>query len=339
MKPPADRLTIAHLIAPRSAGDPACAACAAMVKHAPDWAHHSVIAAMHSDDEPRYQLLGLQPAHRISPGATASLSRSRQLTHIWRTLGDPPDILLVWPGMPLPAPVTGTTILSTNRLDAGPWPVDCALIDAHDREEVRTAWDVPAGAHAIVAIAEPAAACDAWIASFLGAVMTLSTPPLWAIVPAGADQIDRGLRFAERHRHAWQMIVDDAPLPRLLAGADAAVHALSQTWGQSSMRARADGLAWAAAHALPVITEDSSAIDNSTPYLSLARITPQNNRKELAHAVSRSLLDDKADARGELARSIRTACDPLTYSRRAHEHLRTLAPIHRLANESAESLH
>lgn len=321
MRPALDQRRIAHLINLRAAGDPACLACASLMRHAPAWAHHTCIVAMHVDDAPRAQLLGLPTHHRIPPRATAPLSRSRQLDAIWRDVGTP-DILVVWPGADVPPPARGIVTLPAERLDAGPWPVDAAAIEAHDRAAVRRAWEVPDDTHVLLSVGEPANTCNAWAASYLGAVLTLAEPPSWVVVPAGAAQVDRALRFAERHDHRWRVIIDDAPLPRLIAGADAALHLPSPSAPKGS---RAAGLAWAAARAMPIVVQASPAIEARAPHLACARIVASGSHRVFAHALSQALLQHDADQRAALARALRTERNPGRFVARAHDHLAMLA--------------
>ena len=317
----ATRKVIAHLIAPRAAGDPACFACATLIEHAPPWAQHVVIGALRADDVPRIEAAGLQVDHRIPPRVAAALGLRAQLARVWRSIGSMPACLVIWPGAQRPLDAPGHWTLSASELGAGPWPIDAPRIQACDRIEVRRAWGVPDDARVILFVGEPAHACDAWTAAYLGGVLSLAKPPTWVVVPAGAHQIDRGLRFVERHKHAWGMIVDDAPLARQLAGADAAVHALAPPSRHAHTGARADGLAWATATGLPVIAQASPAIDPNAPHMKRARIAPPDDRRALAHAVSQLLNEDNSAQRTTRRTEVLGACNPRAFAESVHDKL------------------
>ena len=104
-------------------------------------------------------------------------------------------------------------------------------------------------------------------------------------------------------------------------GADAALHA--PTHDRATVRAA--GLAWAAAQALPVVAQASSAIDAGATHLSLANIVPPGNRRVLAHAMSSALNTAQTSDRASLAQKVRVERDPSRFAARAHEHLALLA--------------
>jgi len=151
----------------------------------------------------------------------------------------------------------------TVRASVAPLPLPIGGAPGPGREAVRSSWGVPSDEPVVLACGAPVSAINARWFSYEVGVMSVAGLLATVVIPDGAAQAERGLRFAQRHTEPWRVVLDDRPVWALLPGAELAVWSCEgvssgQREGGSGVTPP-DTLAWAAAAGVPVVSEDHPA--------------------------------------------------------------------------------
>jgi hypothetical protein len=104
-------------------------------------------------------------------------------------------------------------------------PRDFEAASGSDRAQALQRWGVAPGERVLLALADHAPLIDARRFIFHCGVMAVGGHRLVGVVPPGAAQLERAVRFTRRHHGAWRLVIDDSPMPQLIALADAAMPA------------------------------------------------------------------------------------------------------------------
>ena len=75
----------------------------------------------------------------------------------------------------------------------------------------------------LLALADHPSLVDARRFIFHCGVMAVTGHRLVGVVPPGAAQLERAVRFTRRHHGAWRIVIDDTPTAALMGAADAAL--------------------------------------------------------------------------------------------------------------------
>ncbi|MEO1130763.1 MAG: hypothetical protein AAFX05_13810 [Planctomycetota bacterium] len=141
-------------------------------------------------------------------------------------------------------------------------PVTAPNPDA--RAQLRAMWGVDGNTIVVVAIGEPSRNINAHSLVYAGGVQAVAGRPIVSVIPPEARDLERGLRFTERHHGLWRAIVHDAPTPAVLPGADLAIWKDDPAcdFGAATRRAHLglESLAWAAAFRVPIVAEDRTGV-------------------------------------------------------------------------------
>lgn len=135
---------------------------------------------------------------------------------------------------------------------------------AERRRALREAWGADDRTTVVLAAGEPEWQIDAHAFSYHCGVTGVAGVHVLGVTPSGAAQVERGLRFCERHGGAWRMAIDDRPMWELLAGCDAVYWASPARGAPAGVAlagepALTSGLRWAAAAGLPIVAADHAA--------------------------------------------------------------------------------
>lgn len=94
-----------------------------------------------------------------------------------------------------------------------------------NRVQARQRWGVAHGERVLLALADHPSLIGARRFIFHCGVMAVGGHRLVGVVPPGAAQLERAVRFTRRHHGAWRLVIDDSPVPQLISLADAAMPA------------------------------------------------------------------------------------------------------------------
>ncbi len=136
-----------------------------------------------------------------------------------------------------------------------PFAVEPPVADVKIRAELRAEWGLSHETVAILATGEPESRIDARWFTFRAGVLAVTGVPSAIVLSAQSDALERALRYTERHRHAWRVIIEDRPVLSLIPACDVAL------WRCAAARSGmeicgAHALALCAAAGLPCIGED-----------------------------------------------------------------------------------
>lgn len=152
-----------------------------------------------------------------------------------------PALRDAWAGM-LPGAPRGS-ILSLG--------VDTDRLRASSRAALRASWCVRENESVVIALGEPECVIDGSSFGYHCGVTSVAGAHLMGLVPPAAFDVERGMRFTERHAGAWRLAVDDRPVWELLPGCDAAY------WVGGGPASYSDTpLRWAIASGLPIVATD-----------------------------------------------------------------------------------
>ncbi len=144
-----------------------------------------------------------------------------------------------------------------------PLPVEPQLLDAAPRAEVRAGWGMNDQTSVVMGSGEPDSAIDGRLMAYQVGVLTIAGRTAAAVLPVGARDVERGLRFTLRHEKPWRLILEPRAPWGCLAGCDAALWCTERTHASGIPSRRpapgAAGLAWAAAAGVPIVAEDCDA--------------------------------------------------------------------------------
>lgn len=137
-----------------------------------------------------------------------------------------------------------------------PLPIDPARFDPTLRAAARSAWGVGDEVLVIGLLGEPAGEMDARQFAFVLGLMAAAGRRVAGVLPPGAHDLERALRFVERQRRPWPMIgareLEEAPWT-VIGALDAAVWQPRTAPADVQGRARAHSLAWAMAARIPTV--------------------------------------------------------------------------------------
>lgn len=180
-----------------------------------------------------------------------------------------------------------------------PLPIEPDLIAAAPRADVRSQWGVDDRTSVVVGSGEPESAIDGRLMAYQVGVLTIAGRAAAAILPAGARDVERGLRFTLRHEKPWRLILEQRAPWGYLAGCDAALWCAERTHasGMPSRRPAtgAAGLAWAAAAGIPIVAEDRDESREAVGDDGAHWATP-GSALSINRALLRALTDNEANA-------------------------------------------
>jgi hypothetical protein len=143
-------------------------------------------------------------------------------------------------------------------------PLPVTAPDPGARQQLRARWGVDDDTIVVVAIGEPGRSINAHSLVYAGGVQAVAGRPIVSVISPEARDLERGLRFTERHHGLWRAIVYDAPTPAILPGANLAIWKDDPAcdFGSATRRAHLglESLAWAAAHRVPIVAEDRTGV-------------------------------------------------------------------------------
>lgn len=172
-----------------------------------------------------------------------------------------------------------------------PAPIEPSLLAWDRRAGTRARWGVNSQTAVLAALGEPESAVDARRAAYQAGVAAVAGCRQAILVPRAAGQLERALRFTERHRGHWRLIIEDRPLWELLPSCDGALWVGPEHAGAGSISAApvagTTGLAWASACGLPILAEDAPGAREALDGVPRARLVAQGDRM----AFSRSMIE------------------------------------------------
>lgn len=135
-----------------------------------------------------------------------------------------------------------------------------------DRVRIRSDWGVAPETRVIMPLGEPESAINARRIVFLAGVLEAAGHPAVVVLPAGASQLERALRFANRTTPRIRAIVEDRTPHMLLPSCDAVIwlpHREGHGIRSESPYTEPCGcvsLAWASACGVPIVALDHPAV-------------------------------------------------------------------------------
>lgn len=122
---------------------------------------------------------------------------------------------------------------AARAMPLAPLPAPRAASPAQ-RAAARARWGVDDQTQVVWAASDHTSLADARVFVWHLGVMAVAGRRVAGVVPANARQLERALRFTERHAGAWSLIVDSAPPTSIAPGCDAALAA--SPWCTESAR-------------------------------------------------------------------------------------------------------
>jgi len=176
-----------------------------------------------------------------------------------------------------------------------PLPIEPELLSGPARSHIRAEWGLDDRTSVVAGCGEPDSSVDARLMAYQVGVLTIAGRAAAAILPAGARDVERGLRFTLRHEKSWRLILEPRAPWAYLGGCDAAMWCTERTHA-SGMRSRRPatgtaGVAWAAAAGVPIVAEDCDASREALGDHGAHWATPGS-----ALSINRSLLRALTDA-------------------------------------------
>lgn len=167
-----------------------------------------------------------------------------------------------------------------------PFAIESLVVDAQARAKLRAEWGLSDETVAILATGEPESRIDARWFTFRAGVLAVTGKPSAVVLPARSDALERAIRYTERHRHAWRIIIENRPLPSLIPACDVAL------WRCAPERSGAEifgahGLSLCAAAGLPCIGEDHPLTRELFGWCDSVRLVPAGD----SVAMTRALFD------------------------------------------------
>jgi len=173
------------------------------------------------------------------------------------------------------------------------------LFSGARRADVRAEWGVDQHTSVVVGSGEPDIAIDGRLMAYQVGVLTIAGRTAAAILPAGARDVERGLRFTLRHEKTWRIILEPRAPWSYLCGCDAALWCTERTHSSGIPSRRpatgTAGLAWAAAAGIPIVAEDCDASREALGNDGAHWATP-GSALSINRALLRALTDAKANA-------------------------------------------
>jgi len=183
--------------------------------------------------------------------------------------------------------------LPPGSTSVAPIPIDLGRLEPGARTRLREEWCVEDKTGVILAVAEPGSAVQAQRCVYHAGIATLAGARNALVLPPDADQLDRALRFTERHSGWWRLIVDDRPVWELLEACDAALWfgppALPDGHSLRGPVPGGTGMAWAAASGCPVVAESHESILESLADGPRVHLCRSGNRIEVCSAILEAL--------------------------------------------------
>ena len=140
-----------------------------------------------------------------------------------------------------------------SRAVVVPTPLSLAARDPVERARERERWGIDDSRLLVASLGEPPEAVDAFEFSYRCGVLAVAGLSLAGLVHPRAFQVERALRFAERHLGLWSLILEDRRPVEVLHACDVAMWIdddPSRPLGVSGLRA-------AAALEVPIIASDT----------------------------------------------------------------------------------
>lgn len=212
------------------------------------WSARAVqLAVASAGPTPVIGTLSAAPAARPGRSLRKALTRLAHLQFTHRSLS------AAWQSWGAPALNASSSLL----------PLAIDRVAPGSRDGLRESWRVPEGEPVVLACGFPASAVNARWFSYQTGVMSVAGLRATVVIPDGAAQAERGLRFAQRHTEPWRVVLDRRPVWEVAPGADLAL------WSMDGVSAGLqegglcvtppDSLAWCAATGVPVVCEDHEA--------------------------------------------------------------------------------
>lgn len=187
-----------------------------------------------------------------------------------------------------------------RSIDVAPLPSPAELIET-ERDAKRRSVGIMPDEIVLLLLGQTAAQADAMRFMFLLDVLQTSGCACVGIVPRGASQLARALRFHAGRRRSWRVFVSERPLPDLLRIADVGVCEGDRSWAnpEALPASTSATLLIAAAHraGVPVVAPRSLAVESLYPHevaeacVAFNASLPELGRKLLPILSDRSLLE------------------------------------------------
>ena len=142
------------------------------------------------------------------------------------------------------------------------WPVDASLLV--ERASMRKRIGIQPDERVLLAIGEPTSEIDAKVVAYQAGVASVVGQRMVALVPEGARDIDRAVRFTLYHNEAWRVVVVPLEPLEMLTCADLVLLQPRGTDGGDGFPLRPvtshSIVSWAVAAGVPVVGEDCADV-------------------------------------------------------------------------------
>ncbi len=175
-----------------------------------------------------------------------------------------------------------------------PLPIFPNESSTESRQRIRDRYPIDNDTTLIFAAGEPASAIDARYLAYTAGLLTLSGIKAAILLPVEAAELERALRWTQRHQDRWPLITDTLPIHKLIPACDAAVWSRGR-WPSLGSRlgghrhTGAESLAWAAAAAIPIIAErqpeSTAALHHAAPATLIDLTRPLDLPTALLHLI------------------------------------------------------